>query len=90
MTTDGKRGWRVDAGPFCCVPSMNGDLEVRVLRGVGRSDPSEPPGRDREGTVESSGERICESRNTNRIAGTTEQGERAAHREALTTNASAV
>jgi hypothetical protein len=69
---------------------MNDDLEVKVLRGVGRSDPSEPPGRDREETAESSGERIREPRNTNRIGGTAEQGERAAHREALTTKAQGV
>jgi len=69
---------------------MNDDLEVKVLRGAGRSDPSEPPGRDREGTAESSGERIREPRNTNRIGGTAEQGERAVHREALTTNAQVV
>jgi len=44
---------------------MNGDLEVQVLWEVRRSDPSEPPGR--EGTAESSEERICEPRDTNRI-----------------------
>jgi hypothetical protein len=37
------------------VPSMNGDLEVKVLRGVGRSDPSEPQGCERERTAERSG-----------------------------------
>ena len=31
------------------VPSMNIDLEVEVLWGVGRNDPSEPQGTDREG-----------------------------------------
>jgi len=56
---------------------MNGDLDVQVLRGVGGNDPSEPPGRDREGTAESSGERIREPRDTNSIGGAAEQGERA-------------
>jgi hypothetical protein len=69
---------------------MDGDVGVRVPWGVGRNDPSEPPGRDREGTAESSGERIREPRDTNRIGGTAEQGERATHREALTTKAQAV
>jgi len=36
---------------------MNIDLEVEVLWGVGRNDPSEPQGTDREGSAESSGER---------------------------------
>ena len=36
---------------------MNIDLEVEVLWGVGRNDPSEPQGADREGSAESSGER---------------------------------
>ena len=76
--------------PFRCVPSMLCDLEVKVLRGVGRSDPSEPQGADREGSAERSGERSCESRDTNRIQGTAEQGERAANREALTTKAQAL
>ena len=39
------------------VPSMNIDLEVEVLWGVGRNDPSEPQGADREGSAESSGKR---------------------------------
>ena len=39
------------------VPSMNIDLEVEVLWGVGRNDPSEPQGTDREGSAERSGER---------------------------------
>jgi len=42
-----------------CVPSMNGDSEVEVLWGVGRSDPSEPQGEGnrtaREGGAERSG-----------------------------------
>ncbi len=42
---------------FPCVPSMTIDLEVKVLWGVGRNDPSEPQGADREGSAESSGER---------------------------------
>ena len=33
---------------FHCVPSMTIDLEVEVLWGVGRNDPSEPQGEDRE------------------------------------------
>ena len=73
-----------------CVPSMNGDLGVEVPRGVGRSDPSEPQGGDREGTAERSGERICEPTNRNRIRGIVEQGERARNRKALTTKAQAV
>jgi len=36
---------------------MNIDLEVEVLWGVGRNNPSEPQGDDREGIAESSGER---------------------------------
>ena len=50
---------RVPCGPavFVRVPSMNTDLEVQVLRELGREDPSEPPGADREGSAESSGER---------------------------------
>jgi hypothetical protein len=35
---------------------MNIDLEVEVLWEVGRNDPSEPQGDDREGIAESSGE----------------------------------
>jgi hypothetical protein len=34
---------------------MNTDLEVKVLWGVGRNDPSEPQGEDREGFAERSG-----------------------------------
>ena len=42
------------------VPSMNIDLEVKVLWEVGRNDPSEPQGDDREGIAESSGEQdLC-------------------------------
>ena len=40
-----------------CVPSMIIDSEVKVLWEVGRNDPSEPQGADREGSAESSGER---------------------------------
>src|SRR5687768_15759486 len=40
---------------FPCVPSMSIDLEVEVLWEVGRNDPSEPQGDDREGVAESSG-----------------------------------
>ena len=40
-----------------CVPSMIIDLEVEVLWEVGRNDPSEPQGDDRERVAESSGER---------------------------------
>ena len=39
------------------MPSMIIDLEVEVLWEVGRNDPSEPQGADREGSAESSGER---------------------------------
>ena len=65
---------------------MNDGLEVAVLRGVGRSDPSEPQGAHRERRAERSGERIRELTNRNRIGGIAEQGERANDREALTTN----
>jgi hypothetical protein len=44
-------------GAFACVPSMNIDLEVKVLWRVGRNNPSEPQGEDRERIAESSGER---------------------------------
>jgi len=44
-------------GPFDCVPSMSTDLEVKVLWEVGRNDPSEPQGEDREKLAERSGER---------------------------------
>jgi hypothetical protein len=37
------------------VPSMTIDLEVEVLWGVGRNDPSEPQGENRERLVERSG-----------------------------------
>jgi hypothetical protein len=37
------------------MPSMNIDLEVEVLWGVGRNDLSEPQGDDREEVAESSG-----------------------------------
>ena len=77
-------------GLFFGVPSMNDGLEVEVLRGVGRSDPSEPQGVNRERRAERSGERIRELTNRNRIGGIAEQGERANDREALTTNAQAV
>ena len=40
-----------------CVPSMTIDSEVKVLWEVGRNDPSEPQGDDRERLAESSGER---------------------------------
>ena len=83
---------RVPCGPavFVRVPSMNTDLEVQVLRELGRKDSSEPPGADREGSAEGSGERIRGPRDTNRIAGSAEQGERARDREALTTKAQAL
>jgi len=69
---------------------MGDDWEVRVLREAGRSDPSEPPGADREGSAAGSGERIRGPRDTNRIRGSAEQGERASNREALTTKAQAL
>ena len=43
-----------NAGLFFGVPSMNDGLGVQVPRGVGRSDPSDPQGGDREGTAERS------------------------------------
>jgi hypothetical protein len=46
------------SGGFACVPSMTGDLGVRVPRKVGRGDPSEPQGEmktTREGGAERSG-----------------------------------
>ena len=42
-------------GRLSCVPSMNIDLEVKALWGVGRKDPSEPQGDDRERVTERSG-----------------------------------
>ncbi|MDP9348570.1 MAG: hypothetical protein M3P24_05440, partial [Gemmatimonadota bacterium] len=72
-----------------CVPSMGDDVEVKVLRGVGRSDSSEPQGADREGSAERSGERTREPTNRNRIGGVAGQGERANDREALATKAQA-
>jgi hypothetical protein len=45
------------AGLVHRVPSMTIDLEVKVLWGVGRSNPSEPQCDNREGVVERSGER---------------------------------
>jgi len=68
---------------------MNDGLGVEVPRGVGRSDPREPPGADREGSAESSGYRTCASRDTNRIRGGAEQGERASNRKALAIKAQA-
>ena len=51
-------GPREMRGPVLrCVPSMTIDLEVKVLWGVGRNDPSEPQGENRERLAESSGER---------------------------------
>ena len=69
---------------------MDDGLEVKVLWGVGRDDPSRPQGADREGSAEGSGERIRGPRDTNRIAGSAEQGERARDREALATKAQAL
>ena len=43
------------AAASLCVPSMNTDLEVKVLWEVGRNDPSEPQSDDREGVAERSG-----------------------------------
>ncbi len=43
------------AGGLSCVPSMNTNLEVQVLWGVDRSDPSEPQGAKRERLAERSG-----------------------------------
>jgi hypothetical protein len=40
---------------ICGMPSMNIDLEVEVLWGVGRNDPSEPQGGNRERLAERSG-----------------------------------
>ena len=49
------RGTSAWGCPSSCVPSMNIDLEVKVLWEVGRDDPSEPQGADREGSTERSG-----------------------------------
>jgi hypothetical protein len=75
-----------------CVPSMNRDVEVRVLWEPGRRDPSEPQGEGagasrtgREAGAERSGERNRGSMNKNRIRGDGVQGERAHDREALAT-----
>jgi hypothetical protein len=46
---------------------MNIDLEVEVLWEVGRNDPSEPQGADREGSAERSGSETCVVTNRNRI-----------------------
>jgi len=48
---------RAERAHNSCVPSMIIDLEVEVLWEVGRNDPSEPQGADREGSAERSGER---------------------------------
>ena len=52
-----------------CVPSMNIDLEVRVLWKGGRADPSEPLGGNRESVAESSGSETCGATNSKRIEG---------------------
>ena len=52
-----------------CAPSMGVGLEVEVLRGLGRRDPSEPQGVAREGGAEGSGERTRVPTNRNRIRG---------------------
>ena len=52
----GDKDWASLRWPFS-VPSMNIDLEVQVLWGVGRDDPSEPQGANRERCAERSGER---------------------------------
>lgn len=44
-------------GPFSCVPSMGTGLEVKVLWGVDRNDPSKPQSGERELVAERSGER---------------------------------
>ena len=51
------------------MPSMTTDLEVRVLRELGRGDPSEAQGADREVDAEGSVERIRGLTNRNRIGG---------------------
>ena len=48
---------RLAAWLFSCVPSMNIGLEVEVLWEVGRNDPSERQGGNRERLAESSSER---------------------------------
>ena len=57
MVTRNSPATRTRTGFFFCVPSMNIDLEVKVLWGVDRNDPSEPQGDDRERIAERSGER---------------------------------
>jgi len=66
------------------VPSVIIDLEVKVLRGVGRNDPSELQGDNRESVAERSGRETCGATNRNRIRGL-DQGERAPDRDALVT-----
>jgi hypothetical protein len=77
-----------ERGRSFCVPSMTIDLEVQVLWGVGRNDPSNPQGElvpIREGGAERSGSKTCGATNRNRIGGRADQGERARNREALAT-----
>jgi hypothetical protein len=54
MVTSTKDGARL-RGALLCVPSMTIDLEVKVLWEVGRNDPSEPQGDNRERVAERSG-----------------------------------
>jgi len=53
--TGGLRSGSGCAAAFYCVPSMAIDWEVQVLWEVGRNDPSEPQGENRERLAESSG-----------------------------------
>lgn len=64
---------------------MNTDLEVKVLWEVGRNDPSEPQGADREIRAERAGSETCGATYRNWIRGGADQGERAMDREALAT-----
>ncbi len=64
---------------------MGADLEVKVLRGPGRRDPSEAQGSGREAGAGGSVARIRGLTNRNRDTRRTRQGERARDRDALAT-----
>ncbi len=77
-----------DGGSYSGAPSMGADLEVKVLRKAGRSDPREGQGFTREGAAGGSLERSSERTNRNPISGGETRGERARFREAPTTKGS--
>ncbi len=66
---------------------MGAILEVQVLCRVGHSEASEAQLREGDRAWGGSVERSRESRNTNRIEGAAEQGERAMNREAVVAKA---